>query len=85
MDTKAIVIGGSIIAVAALIVLWRVRKDAIAIGGAAVEGAKQLGTAINPVNPDNAFAGAVNSVGSAISTNQSWTLGSWLYDVTHQS
>lgn len=48
--------------------------------------------AINPTNPDNIFATGVNSVGGAIvsepdgagkNADGSWTLGGWVYDVTH--
>ena len=41
------------------------------------------GSAINPVNPDNIFYGGVNEIGGAIAGEKSWSLGSWLYDVTH--
>ncbi|WP_430414467.1 hypothetical protein [Marinobacter adhaerens] len=35
--------------------------------------------AVNPVNPDNIFAGGVNNVGKAISMDEGWSLGGWLY------
>jgi hypothetical protein len=41
-----------------------------------------VGQAFNPVNQDNMFYGGVNAVGAKI-TGGSWSLGSWLYNVTH--
>ena len=51
--------------------------------GKAVEAAQAVGNAVNPLNHDNVFAGAVNKVGGAITGDSSWSLGAWLYDVTH--
>lgn len=47
--------------------------------------------AVNPLNHDNIFAGAVNAVGEAVSepdsagmnADGSWSLGGWIFDVTH--
>ncbi len=41
--------------------------------------------AIAPTNPDNVFYGGVNALGRALSGDPAWTLGGWLYDVTHPS
>lgn len=76
MDAKVYVIGGSIIGLVVLVILWQARKDAIKVVGT-------VANAVNPVNPNNVFAGSVNAVGSALSGNSSWSLGSWLYDTTH--
>lgn len=38
---------------------------------------------VNPVSPDNFINRGVNSIGRAVSNDQSWTLGGWLYDITH--
>ena len=50
--------------------------SAVATAGTAVH-------AVNPLNPDNVFAGAVNKVGQAGSGDKYWTLGGWFYDRTH--
>lgn len=41
------------------------------------------GSAINPLNPENIFASGVNAVGAALSGSPGFSLGSWIYDVTH--
>jgi len=45
--------------------------------------AKDTITAIAPTNPNNIFASGVNDVGRSLSGNDNWTLGGWIYDVTH--
>ena len=64
-------------AVVAFVIYRAVPKVAAAVGDAA--------HAVNPLNPDNVFASGVNNVGAAIAGQApgSWSLGSWLYDVTH--
>lgn len=70
----------AVAAVAAVALYFIGRKVAGAIPGAA----SAVGQAINPVNPDNIFAGSVNAVGGALSGQDDWSLGSWVYDVTHE-
>ena len=69
----------AVAAVAAVALYFIGRGVAGALPGAAAT----VGNAINPVNPDNIFAGGVNAVGGALSGSSDWSLGSWLYDVTH--
>jgi hypothetical protein len=66
-------------------VLWRGLPKVAAAASAAAE-------AVNPLNPDNVFATGVNAVGGAIVTDPvgpgkaadgSWSLGGWIFDVTH--
>ena len=45
--------------------------------------AQAAANAVNPLNHDNIFAGAVNGAGAAVSGDPNWSLGGWLYDVTH--
>jgi hypothetical protein len=69
-------------------------KNVLIVAGVAAVGAwylsrtakgaiKDAGQAINPVNRDNVFYSGVNSVGEAISGDKNFTLGGWLYDLTH--
>ena len=51
----------------------------------AAQAVDDIGQAINPVNQDNIFASGVNAVGAKLSGNKHWSLGSWIYDITHQS
>lgn len=83
MDTKVIVIGGSIVAVTALIILWQVRKDAITVGAKAVQGAQAAASAVNPINHDNIFSSALNSVGGALTMDSNFSFGGGLYDTLH--
>lgn len=50
---------------------------------AIVNGAKAVGTAINPADPKNLANEAVTSVGKKITGDSNWSLGTWFYDVTH--
>ncbi|MBO9490740.1 hypothetical protein J7384_10245 [Endozoicomonas sp. G2_1] len=61
---------------------------AIAVIGAAAlyyssKKAADVGQAVNPVNDDNIFNQGVLSVGRKITGNPHWTLGGWIYDITH--
>lgn len=56
--------------------VWYVKKQGVAA-------VKAAGNAINPVNPDNIFYGGVNSVGSALSGNDGFSLGVWTYELIH--
>jgi hypothetical protein len=51
-----------------------------------------IGDAVDPTNPDNIAAAGINKVGGVLVTDPtgagknadgSWTLGGWIYDVTH--
>ncbi len=42
-----------------------------------------VGQSINPVNDGNIFNQGVLSVGRAITGKDNWTLGGWIYDITH--
>lgn len=52
------------------------------IGWRVVRAAPAVGAAINPLNHDNIFATAGNSVVSAL-TGRDESLGGWFFDVTH--
>lgn len=65
------------ILVAGGLLLWYTKNKA----GEAV---LAVGNAVNPVNPDNIFNSGVNAIGSSISGDSEWTLGTWIYDVTHK-
>lgn len=41
--------------------------------------------AINPADSDNLINRAVTAAGRSVSGDSSWTLGGWIYDVTHPS
>lgn len=66
------------IAAGALVLgVWYLKKQA----GDTV---KDAANAVNPTNPDNVFYEGVNSVGSAVSGDEHWSLGSWIYELTHE-
>lgn len=78
--------------------VYLVRRASGAVSGAVdtvVAGAQQVAdaviTGVNPTNPQNwAYSGS-NAVGAAVvsdtgpgrNADGSWTVGGWLYDVTH--
>ena len=50
------------------------------------QGASDAAHAINPANHDNIFSQGINALGDALDDSQdnnSFSLGSWLYDITH--
>jgi hypothetical protein len=53
----------------------------------AANGAKALASgaidAINLANDQNIVNRGVSAIGGAISGDQSWTLGGWIYDIMH--
>jgi len=42
-----------------------------------------IGTAVNPTSDQNIFYRGTNAVGAAVTGKDSFSLGSWLYDLTH--
>lgn len=47
------------------------------------KGLRGVGTALNPTSDRNLAYRGVNAVGAAISGRDSFSLGSWIYDLTH--
>lgn len=89
MKPVTVAIVASVAAVAAVYLATRAARAA---GGLAVDAAGAVGNAINPLNQDNVFYSGVNAVGGAIvsdpagpgkNADGSWTLGGWLFDITH--
>lgn len=39
--------------------------------------------AVNPASPENLAYRGVNGIGAALTGEESFTLGGWIYDVTH--
>lgn len=52
--------------------LWFARKQAA-----------KAAQAINPVNQENVFYQGTNAVGSKLTGDKDFTLGGWIYDITH--
>ena len=49
---------------------------------------KQAANAVNPLNNDNIFARGVDAIGDIVTDGENdndFSLGSWIYDVTHPS
>lgn len=47
-------------------------------------GLSAVGTAINPTSDRNLAYRGVNAIGAAVSGRDSFSLGSWIYDLTHE-
>ena len=58
-------------------------SDAVAGGVAAVQ--QTFATTLNPASPQTAVYGAVNAVGTGLTGDTGFDLGSYLYDLTHPS
>lgn len=59
----------------------------VAVGGYLVwkRGLPAIGSAINPVNQENIFYQGTNAVGEALTGKENFSLGSWIYDLTHDT
>lgn len=57
----------------------------VAVGGYLIwkKGLPAIGDAVNPVNPENVFYSGTNAVGEALTGEEGFSLGAWLYDVTN--
>lgn len=75
--------------------LYRASKAAGAAAGAVVDAVGTAAQAVNPLNNDNIFASGVNAAGGAVmsqggdtvagmNADGSWSLGGYLYDMTHR-
>jgi len=68
-----------------------VTLGAIFAGGVVLYKANKAGQAIketvskdlNPASNENIINKGVSSVGASISGNENWSLGGWIYDITH--
>lgn len=67
------VVGGAIV----LGVLWLIYGNKLKQDAAAV------GNAVNPASQTNIVNRGVTSVGVQLSGDPNWTLGGWIYDLTH--
>ena len=76
------------VGVAGLYVLTRLTKEAAKdIATAARDSAEAVGETVNPADRRNAVYRAVNAVGDVFdngSTDDSFSLGGWIYDITHR-
>lgn len=89
MKPVTVAILATVGAVAAVYLATRTARAAVDMAG---DAAAVVGNAINPLNNDNIFYSGVNAVGGAIvdkdngpgrNADGSWTLGGWLFDITH--
>lgn len=71
--TEYLLVGG------AIAVAYTVYKTGQAVDAVGEVVAKDL----NPANKNNIINKGVSSLGATISGNDNWTLGGWVYDVTH--
>lgn len=75
MKTEALVLAGVAAGVVAVALLSKA-------GGAAGKVAETVGAAVNPRSAENlVYGGVVGGVGRTISQDESWSLGTWLWEV----
>lgn len=65
-----------IVAGVAVIGLWYLK-------GRAARAISEAGQAINPTNNQNVFYRGVNGVGEAVTGDDDFSLGGWIYDKVH--
>jgi hypothetical protein len=70
----------AVVTVIAGVALYLVAKK---LGGAAADAAQAVGDAVNPTKDTNLAYRATNAVGSALTGDDSFSLGGWFYDITH--
>lgn len=63
--------------------VWRMWPTLSKGAAAVTDGVKQVAQKVNPVNPSNVVNSGVTAVGTAVTGDQSWSLGGWVYDVFH--
>jgi hypothetical protein len=93
-ETKVIIAGGAVVLIAA----WYASKKlgdaagavydgvATAVGDAydwTAETVKETVPYVNPADSRNVVYGSIGAVGGAISGDKNWSLGGWIYDITH--
>lgn len=54
-----------------------------ATGDIIADGYNSIPNAIKPSSPDNIANQATNKIGAALTGDKNFTLGGWIYDVTH--
>lgn len=59
---------------------WKVKQGAEAVSDAVGE---VITEDLNPVSDQNLAYRGVNAIGAAISGDDSFSLGSWIYEITH--
>lgn len=73
---RDVILFGAGAGVVALIALYFAGRGAVKIAG-------DVAGALNPVSDQNIFYRATNAVGGAVAGDESFSLGSWIYDLTH--
>lgn len=85
LKTDAEVMGVGI--VLAILAAWYLKNKVVDGLGAGVDAIKDAAETVapyvNPADNRNVVYSGVNGIGGAISGDSSWTLGGWIYDVTH--
>lgn len=71
-------VGVAVVLVAG-VAYWFLSKKAAQLGKAVTDSAQY----VNPASDKNIIYSGVNSVGSSVTGDSSFSLGSWLYDITH--
>jgi hypothetical protein len=53
------------------------------LGKKTADAAKAVGQAVNPVSDQNIFYSGTNAIGGALTGDQNFSLGVWVYDALH--
>jgi hypothetical protein len=78
-DVIAIGIAGAVLLAAG----WYAKRKLAGAATAISNAAQQALPYINPADRNNVAYSGVNALGGALTGDSSWSLGGWLYDISH--
>lgn len=83
MSIKADVIAIGIAGAVLLAAGWYAKKKAVQVAQEVKNAAIKAAPYVNPMDDRNLAYGGVNAVGAALSGENEWRFGTWLYDIAH--
>lgn len=85
LKEDAIIIGAGLLVayIAARYLVSKVGETAGKAVDYVADAAQAAAPYVNPASNQNVIYTGINGIGGAVSGEENWTLGGWLYDVTH--
>lgn len=78
-NTQTLLAGAAVVFLAA----WYLQSKLSNGGRILADAAGTVAPYINPADPNNIMYSGIGAVGTVISGDYDWSLGTWLYDVSH--
>lgn len=82
-ESQAMLIKYAVVGALVLGAAWYLRRQAAAGLTAAADAVDGVLEAVNPTSSENVAYRATNAVGGAIAGERHWSLGAWIWEVTH--